>query len=610
MKEEQEVVIGLLHDSLLGRCKRESLARLLPHVSMRRLEKGERLYHQGEPATQLYLLEEGAVQLSLPEGLRLTVLAGRFGAECVAQKEYVTSATVVSPGRALVLPVQDLKLTLSENPFLKAELSADLLRLFSGKPTPAPSPRVDEVEPVGRKHFVGWALTATVPLLLTKVAVQLGMERSASLFVSILSATTLMWVFNLAEEYIPVVFSLSAALLLGLLPSETLLSGFVSEPFFEAMSVLALSVVVVGSGLSFRVLLWLLQRFPAGLNGADMALLLLGMGLTCLVPSNTTRAMLVVPLLSDLVAALGVRAGGVAATRLTASAVGGISLLSSVFLSGKSANYVIRGLFPSQVQLEFGWLNWLMGASVTGGVLLGAHLLASRLFFRSEEMAAIPRERLVAQLSLLGPMKHSEWFAVVSIVLFLLGNCTASVTGLAVSWLGMTLLCALLLFGVLETADFRQKVDWTALLSLAGMNGLMTAFNKLGLGVGLGGRLTVIAGFGMNHFVLFVLGLSGIVFLFRWVVPPSLIATSLAVVLIPIGEANGINPWVIGFVLLTVSEVWVVPYQSRFYAFFREPPAEGLYDERRLLAHNAVLSVARVLSLCASIPYWKVLGLL
>ena len=44
--------------------------------------------------------------------------------------------------------------------------------------------------------------------------------------------------------------------------------------------------------------------------------------------------------------------------RLTASVMGGASLMSAIFLSSKSVNFLIFGLLPLQEQARFQWLYW------------------------------------------------------------------------------------------------------------------------------------------------------------------------------------------------------------------------------------------------------------
>ena len=68
-----------------------------------------------------------------------------------------------------------------------------------------------------------------------------------------------MWVFELVKEFLPALFAILLILILGLAPTDVVLSGFSSSGFFMAMSILGLGTVIVLSGLSFRFLLWLLR---------------------------------------------------------------------------------------------------------------------------------------------------------------------------------------------------------------------------------------------------------------------------------------------------------------------------------------------------------------
>lgn len=51
------------HEPIVSRATYESLSRLLPHVSQQRIAQGAVLYRAGSPATVLYFVLEGAMQL-------------------------------------------------------------------------------------------------------------------------------------------------------------------------------------------------------------------------------------------------------------------------------------------------------------------------------------------------------------------------------------------------------------------------------------------------------------------------------------------------------------------------------------------------------------------
>jgi di/tricarboxylate transporter len=71
----------------------------------------------------------------------------------------------------------------------------------------------------------------------------------------------------------------------------------------------------------------------------------------------------------------------------------------------------------------------------------------------------------------------------------LLGIVTSSIHKVPPPWLGFAMLFGLLLCGTLRKKELKEKVDWTFLLYLGGITGIVAAFNYLGLDTVLGAAL-------------------------------------------------------------------------------------------------------------------------
>ncbi|MEM7759844.1 MAG: sodium:sulfate symporter family protein, partial [Cyanobacteria bacterium P01_A01_bin.40] len=84
-----------------------------------------------------------------------------------------------------------------------------------------------------------------------------------------------------------------------------------------------------------------------------------------------------------------------------------------------------------------------------------------------------------------------------------------------------------------------------------------------------------------------------------------------ATILIPMAETNGINPWLIGILLLSFSDIWLLPYQCSYYLLFREIMSESnLFNEKLMLRTNILTIGIRLAAIYMSFPYWEKLGLM
>ena len=465
----------------------------------------------------------------------------------------------------------------------------------------------------GLKQKFGWILSLIMPALIILYGTRMGLNKEPALFLALFSMMVMMWVFNLVDEYIPGLLVMLATLAMGLAPTSIVLSGFVSDGFLMAMSFLGLGAIIVASGLSYRVLLLLLLRLPNKQFWHNIVLLITGIFLTPMIPSANGRIALMGPFTEDMIDVLHVQPKNIAATRLAISAFTGASLMSGIFLSSKSVNFIMLGMLPEQMQDQFQWLDWTIAAGATGFGLLFLYLIGIGIMFHNREMPRLSKENAKVQMGLLGKLSFNEWGAITAIVMFAVGIATYSVHKIQPPWLGLAAVCLLLLLGSLNKKEFREKIDWPFLLYLSEMVGIIGVFNYLGLNKWVAAGLS---GLGIDNYLsgnltIFIALIFGVIFLIRLAVPISATIVILLALFIPLAEKNGINPWVVGFIILILGEMWVFPYQCSYYLQMQElNRSKGLYNEKAFLRFNMLMNIVRVLAIYFSIYYWRMVGLL
>jgi DASS family divalent anion:Na+ symporter len=582
-------------------------------LDIRSLAPGERIFSRDCPADQLFLLLHGSVHLLHPDRPPILITEGCLGEECATDAPaYLSNAEALSPTEVIVVPRLNLEPILAAAPDLRSAFHLDLLRRLSGSTIQprAAKPTASET-PISLQSLAGWAITLlcfVVPPLL-KGRVPLNTQQLA--FLAIFLATASMWVFSLVDEYIPGVFALTATLIQGLVPPQVILGGFSSDAFLMALSILGLGAVITVSGLSYRFLLLLLRWMPNNQFGYNAGLMLTGTLLTPTLPTINGRVALVTPFLQDILEGLRFQGGKPAATRLATTAFTGVTLFSAVFLSSKSVNFVVLSLLPAQIQNDFQWMAWLVAASVMGIVSLGLYLAAVGYLFRNQEPSRLSQDHIQGQLKALGPLSTREWAGVVGFIAFLVGIVTTATHHIDPPWLGLAVLYFLLIFGVLKKEEFKTRIDWSFLVYLGALVGIVNTFNHLGLDKALAAAMPNLSGYMRTNFPLFILILAGLTFLVRLVIPISPAIVILATVFMPIASTQGVNPWVVGFIILNLGEMWFFPYQCSYYLQFRASTLpDGLYDERSFLRFNLLMNGLKIAALYASLPFWHMLGLL
>lgn len=613
MSESLRAANSLTSDPIISRSLNESLARMLRNVKERRFKAGEIIYAADSDAEFMYLLHKGSVDIVTSYGKKLHLHSNRFGEEAATDVPfYLSSAIAVTDLVVFAIPRASLAGLNQFNAGHQAEFYFSLLATLGGERIRERiSPHVGKFDQKDTIQIIGWFAATVLPLLVLIFGSDLGLAKEPVVFLAIFTATIVMWVFELVDQYIPGLFAMMLTLSLGLAPSKTVLAGFSSDGFFMAMSILGLGTVVVLSGLSFRFLLWVLRYLPNSSAGHNLGLLLTGLLLTPIVPSINARATIVAPFLIDMVETVKFQFRGHAATRLAISAFSGATLFSACFMTSRSVNFVIFGLLSPQQQQQFQWVYWAFASAIAGGVMLLVYLTVITIVFPGREVSRLSKVQVDVQLLLLGQVKRREWAAIGGVLIFAFGVVTTSVHGVQPSWLGMAILFTLLLFGSLRKSEFRGKTDWPSLIYLGSLVGILNVFAYFGLDKMVSAYLS---GFGIlmsDSFHVFIAILFGVMVLLRLAIPNTATVALCATIFMPLASNVGIHPWVIGFILLLLGDLWFLPYQCPHYQQFNEIIRDkGIYNENAFLKFNLFMNLVRLGAVYASIPYWEVLGLL
>ncbi|HSH13576.1 MAG TPA: hypothetical protein VLA15_07495, partial [Desulfurivibrionaceae bacterium] len=176
---------------------------------------------------------------------------------------YLGEATAITECRLWALPHRALTTLVADCPGARDRATTSLAARFNGQPLPVPPPLVPG-PPGSWRELFGWLLATATPLAILYLLRQDPLLPSlhARYFLAILGSVAVMWMFRLLPDFIPVLFALLALIIFGVAPPETILSGFGSDGFFMALSVLGLGTVIRASGLGFRLLLLLIGARP------------------------------------------------------------------------------------------------------------------------------------------------------------------------------------------------------------------------------------------------------------------------------------------------------------------------------------------------------------
>jgi DASS family divalent anion:Na+ symporter len=602
------LVEALSRSPVLSRCSRQDLARLLPFLRERRLEPGEALYSAGQPAGDMWLVCRGTLRLTRADDSSEEIADGLVGEEAalglgsyLSDVVAVEAATVVAVGRDVV--PAELR---GSHPRGQA-FYRSLIDVF------APA-RVTAVEAGAAAErltlaFAGWKLLGWIGAVVSPV-VMLYLFQGTALrweqqqLAAVLVSSAMLWVFRAVPPYVAGLLVVLVCVTLGIVPTPVVLSGFASNAFFLALSIFCIGAVLIESGMIVRAFLLLVKHCPRSAFWYDMTAVLSGLLLTPIVPSAPDRARVLAPLAMETAQTLGYRHGSRDSMRLALATFMGLSLFSPMFVTGGALNLVLYGSLPEQVQDAIPAARWVVAALAAALVLLAAFLVAYAVAFRRPAAPRDPRQTIDAQLAVLGPVRPAEWVAIGGVLLFLGAIASVSAHKIDHRLLALAIVCGYLVLGTLGEEQLNLRIDWSMLLLLGTLIGLVETIVYVDLHSVIAAQLPWLSQIMKYDSRLFVAILAVVVVFGRlWIPRAGALAALYAV---PLALVNGMSPWVVVFVILVANDAWVFPYQSEVFRTFRDAVRTAMpFDDRLVRRFTTAMAIARLVALAVSVLYWE-----
>lgn len=457
----------------------------------------------------------------------------------------------------------------------------------------------------------GWLMTILSSLVVSYIVHYANLSLPFAEYTIILTAALVMWIFRLVPEYIPSLIIVLATLILNIVPRHIILSGFTSDSFFFALSVFAIGALLTKSRIFYRLSLVVLIKLPFKQSLLQKCLFFLGTIMTPLMSVQSSRVALIAPLLDDILASSRIQPRSSTANALANAAFNGSILLSTIFLTGKSSNFIIYGLLSEQHQWQGNWFSWLWLASFPGLVLMALFFILQSILFKPNKQMAINRYKLKRELCSMGKLSLDEYIAMLSFILFFIGSILSSWLNVSGLWTCLIIFILLIVTGTLNTKEIQTRLNWSFLFYFGAIIGVMRTIQNLGVDIWLLNHfqwLTLLAQSNVAWFITLIYVISWVGGLFLGtMIAPAILFTAI----IPFALQSPVSNWVIAFVILMATEAWIFPYQSSYFLCFEELlKRNNNFLLSPLLRLNAWFTLLKLFVILASIPFWYTLGVL
>jgi DASS family divalent anion:Na+ symporter len=602
------------------------LARLIGALEAVALPAGALIAAEGAAADALYLLEEGAVRVTVrsPAGEIDVADMGApayFGELGLLLSRRTGSIRAVTDVRLWRLPHDRFEGLVRERPEIAlsvAKVLADLLdrrqRSLIGAPlleSERPVAQADATTgPPPRTAFrvLSAAAAVALPMVLWWLPPPAGLDVAGWRLIAILLGAALAWLLEPAPDFVVALAMAAVWGLTGLAPLSAVLSGFATSSWVLALGALALAGAMVRSGLLFRAAIAALRLFPATHLGQLLALILGGALVTPLVPMSVARVAAVAPLALELALSLGYAARSRGSAALAFAGLAGYWYFSNIFLTGFATNFFVLALLPAVDQQRFGWVGWLAAAAPTGVVCLVGAIIVLVWLFPPEHQARVSSAVLRRQQRVLGPLAPKEWIALGALVILIAGLAVQPALGLDPAWFALIAL-VVVTAGILGREQFRSSIDWSFLLFFGILLGSGAVLQQAGVDKWIAaGLLLVSQAVGSPQLAVFLIAVLTMILRFALPSRPTMILLTLA--LVPSAGAVGMSPWVAGFVILVAANTWILPYQGLEYLILRDATRGEAFSDAQGTRFGAALAAVRLAAIAVSIPVWTALGLI
>lgn len=188
---------------------------------------------------------------------------------------------------------------------------------------------------------------------------------------------------------------------------------------------------------------------------------------------------------------------------------------------------------------------------------------------------------------------------------------TEPLHGIASHIVAIAAMCAMLVFGVVKPKDLRDGVAWESLIFIGIALGLASVFAELGIDEWVVSACQPLFESLAANAYLLIFGICVMTILLRFIIVSEMAYINIFMAfMVPLALALGINPWVIGVCIYAVVNPWFVLYQNPIYLSAYYATEEKMPNQGMSAAFCVLYLAICIIGLMASVPYWRLLGIL
>jgi sodium-dependent dicarboxylate transporter 2/3/5 len=432
-----------------------------------------------------------------------------------------------------------------------------------------------------------------------------GLTAQGQTILAIFVVSAAWWAWNVLPAWATGMAMMASWAVFAGVPAELILSPFGSDIMWFILATLVLSSAMTRTGLADRLGLMLLKFLPGNTFWIVFSFFSAAVILSPGIPANTVQALVMAPIALAILEQSGLKPKSPEAAYIGLGFMTAVSTLSGVLPTSGVHSLIIASLLPAWY--NWSWASWLarslpVAALTVGGMLLliGPVLGAS--------IQRIPKDAILRELQKKGFILKSKK-EIILLMLFagtLVFVFTRGIHNIPYTALGLVLILFIFLSRIFDEKEIFTSVDWGLWIWIGSITAIGSVFPKYHLDRWIFSLIepTLAAVLEISP-VLFVALLAVSCYAVRFFITSWVAFAAVAfTALLPAVVSMGIDPLVLGLILLMAMNPFFFPFQNAACAV-----CEGLQKEKWWSAGQryrvaAIWCVINLAALTLGTYYW------
>lgn len=453
------------------------------------------------------------------------------------------------------------------------------------------------------KNLIILIVSIVVGVVIANVPPLEGLDAKGMTYIGIFIAMLIMLITNALPTWATVLGAMGLMVAFQIGSVAEVFSSFGGSIVWLMIAVFAFAAGLQNSGLMTRLALKMLTVAPKNYFGQVLGLMLAGLVVSPLIPSNNAKTNLLVPLATEMTQQVGYEKRSKPALGLLTAVFIPPYIGSHAFLTGSVNVAYMLGV----VGLSFAWVDYLSMTWLWLIILLVGTFLFCMTYCKPAQKLELPEGYFEEKYKALGKMKKEEWIALIITVVclvFWIGNFFDA--GM-VALIGSVAFCA---FGLLSTKDFMTRIPWTLIMFIGALISIAGFMSTTGVSTWLATTLGPILSPIVSSVWVFVPVLLVITWILRAFIPAQgVVLVVLFAIFGPLLPDAGISLFIFGFVEYVGGNIWFNSYMNPFVLGALGMAGNEYVTIKEFKKSAIAYGVIELIAVMASIPLWMMLGL-